>query len=95
MNTLTPTELAALSPPELEQRRREICKSLQALPRGYDDPDAPIELLHELAIITSTLRRRTSGPPKAAKPAKTSKLSAKPTLDSLTALFSGGGPSTP
>jgi hypothetical protein len=53
------------TPAELEMRRREIVTSLTTQYRGYDDPDVPIEILRELAVITSTLRRKNSGPPRA------------------------------
>jgi hypothetical protein len=53
------------TPAELEMRRREIVTSLTTRYRGYDDPDVPIEILRELAVITSTLRRKNSGPPRA------------------------------
>lgn len=52
------------TPAELEQRRREIVLSLTTTYKGYDDPNVPIELLHELATLTSTLRRKNAGPPK-------------------------------
>lgn len=54
-----------LTPSELEQRRREIILSLTTQFKGYDDPDVPLPLLQELAIITSTLRRKNAGPPRA------------------------------
>lgn len=53
------------SPAELEQRRREIVMSLTTQYKGYDDPDVPLDLLRELALITSTLRRKNAGPPRA------------------------------
>ena len=65
--TLLVLNLAGKSPSELEQRRREIVKSLTEVFKGYDDPDVPSHVLHELAAITATLRRKTSGPPKVAK----------------------------
>jgi hypothetical protein len=52
------------TPAELEQRRREIILSLTTTYSGYDDPDVPLELLQQLAIITSTLRRKNAGPPR-------------------------------
>lgn len=64
------------SPAELEFRRREIRDSLLSKYKGYDDPDVPEELLRELAAITATLRRRTSGPPKTVKKPTTSKVKA-------------------
>lgn len=57
------------SPMELEARRQEIVRFLKSLPKEYDDPDAPIPLLQELAVITSTLRRKNAGPPKERRPA--------------------------
>lgn len=71
--TLSALNLAGKTPAELEQRRREIVKSLTENYRGYDDPDVPTHLLHELAAITATLRRKTSGPPKVAKTRATKK----------------------
>lgn len=73
------SRLALLTPGELESRRREIVLSLTTVYRGYDDPDVPIELLHELAFITQTLRRKNAGPPKAKKPPS----APKPTVDDL------------
>lgn len=60
------------SPAELEARRREIVYALTHQYRGYDDINVPIPLLQELAIITSTLRRKNAGPPRrpAAAPKK-------------------------
>ncbi len=55
------------TPAELEQRRREIVMSLTTQYHGYDDPDVPLDLLRELAFITSTLRRKNAGPPKRKK----------------------------
>jgi len=52
------------TPAELEARRREIVSSLTTKYKGYDDPDVPIELLRELALLTSTLRRKNAGPPR-------------------------------
>ena len=57
-DTIDPT------PAELEARRREIVLSLTTQYRGYDDPDVPLELLQELAQLTSTLRRKNAGPSK-------------------------------
>lgn len=67
------------SPSELEQRRRDIVMSLTTKYRGYDDPDVPIELLSELALITSTLRRKNAGPPKEKSPRSRT----LPTIDDL------------
>lgn len=49
-----------IPPVDLERRRREIV----AKARGQHD-NLEIEELHELAAITTVLRRRASGPPKA------------------------------
>jgi len=62
-----PKVLEGKQPSELDQRRREIIVTLEAFPKKWDDPDIPIPLLEELAFITGTLRRKTSGPPKVAK----------------------------
>jgi len=53
-----------VDPVRLEARRREIILDLTTKYRGYDDPEVPMDLLRELAFITSTLRRRQSGPPR-------------------------------
>jgi hypothetical protein len=71
-------DLNGKTPSELEQRRRDIVQSLTTKYRGYDDPDVPIELLGELALITSALRRKNAGPPRRA-PARRS----RPTVDDL------------
>jgi hypothetical protein len=57
------------TPSELEARRREIVHALTHQYKGYDDPDIPMPLLQELAIITSTLRRKNAGPPREKRPA--------------------------
>lgn len=75
--TLAHLNLDGKTPAELEQRRRTIVLSLTTEFKGYDDPDVPSSVLHELAAITATLRRRTSGPPKVAKPKR---LGAKKTV---------------
>ena len=49
----------SLSPQQLEARRREIVDSA----RG-DYENLSTEMLQELSYISSTLRRRTAGPPK-------------------------------
>lgn len=64
--TLDHLNLSGKTPAELEQRRRDIVEDLKKNYKGWDDPSVPTSLLHELAALTSTLRRRTSGPP--AKP---------------------------
>jgi hypothetical protein len=56
------------TPAELEHRRREIVLSLTTQFKGYDDPDVPLDLLRELAFITSTLRRKNAGPPRRKSP---------------------------
>ena len=66
------------TPSELEQRRRDIVASLTTKYRGYNDPNVPLELLSELALITSTLRRKNAGPPRASRPR-----SARPTVNDL------------
>lgn len=71
------------SPVELENRRREIVSDLSTRYKGYDDPDVPPSLLHELVAITSQLRRKNAGPPKPAKRAAAPKV--KATLDDLMA----------
>jgi len=65
-----PKSLEGKQPSELDQRRREIIVTLEAFPKKWDDPDIPTVLLEELAFITGTLRRKTSGPPKVAKQTK-------------------------
>lgn len=72
-------ELNGKSPSELEQRRRDIVMSLTTQYRGYDDPEVPLELLSELALITSTLRRKNAGPPRRAATRRNS----RPTVDDL------------
>lgn len=62
--------LEAKSQPELEQRRQELVTRINSFPKKYEDPDIPTELLRELALVAGMLRRKTSGPPKAAKPTK-------------------------
>lgn len=52
------------SPMELSARRDEIVHILKTQYKSWDDPDVPIPLLQELAVITSTLRRKNAGPPK-------------------------------
>lgn len=80
MDQLNGFDASGKTPSELEQRRRDIVQSLTKEYRGFDDPDVPLDLLRELALITSTLRRKHSGPPKAKKPS-----GAKPkvTIDDL------------
>lgn len=73
-------KLDGLSPVELEERRRAILATIRTYPQSYDDPNLPTELLRELSVIVSTLRRRNAGPPKTAKPKGPAP---KPTLDEL------------
>ena len=54
--------IAELSPAELEARRRQIVASCAGNWEALS-----VEDLRELSAITSALRRRTAGPPKAAK----------------------------
>lgn len=70
-----------LTPSELEQRRRDIVLSLTTKYKGYDDPEVPVEVLHELAFITQTLRRKNAGPPKVKRAPASAK--SKPTIDDL------------
>lgn len=65
---LTSTSMDALTPVELENRRR----ALVAKAEGNFDNLTPQDL-HELAVIASQLRKRTSGPPKVAKAPKVGK----------------------
>lgn len=70
MDSLLPNAdaIRETDPMRLEARRREIVLSLTTVYKGYDDPDVPMELLRELAFITSTLRRKQAGPPRAKRP---------------------------
>lgn len=70
------------SPGELEARRREIITTMSQDYKGYADPDIPMELLQELAVVTSHLRRKNAGPPKAPRKAAASPRIAA-TLDDL------------
>lgn len=70
------------SGPELEARRREIIEICRTSYKGYDDPDLPEDLLGELAVITSMLRRGNAGPPKPAKATKAA-TKTKATVDDL------------
>lgn len=71
------TEYAKLAPVDLENRRRAIVTKAN----GQHD-NLTIDELHELAAITGVLRRRASGPPKAAKSANGTKR-AKLTIEDL------------
>lgn len=79
--TIDALNLDGKTPSELEARRREIVQYLLSMPKGYDDENVPESVLHELAVITGALRRRTAGPPKAKKPTGTA--GPKPTVDNL------------
>lgn len=68
--TLAALNLENLSPLELDQRRSAIVSEMQTKYRGYDDPNVPDEMLHELAAITGALRKKNSGPPKTKTVAK-------------------------
>jgi len=68
---------------ELQARRQEILDAMKGQPLG----DAPTELLQELAFIFSVLRRKTSGPPKVAKPSKRSS-GPRATVDDLMGMIS-------
>lgn len=68
-----------LAPADLESRRRAILVKAN----GQHD-NLSIEELHELAGITTVLRRRASGPPKAAKAKGTRTAKpAKPLIEDL------------
>lgn len=75
--------LEGLSPSELEQRRRNIVAKYVGTGPGADPTTKAADMttaeLHELAAITSALRRRTAGPPKAGKAAKSAKAKRSPT----------------
>lgn len=71
----------AMGPAELEAERRAIIGEMQTKYKGYDDPLMPEELLHKLALITSKLRKKNAGPPKATK--APSKRGPKATVDDL------------
>ena len=66
-----------LPPTDLEARRRALITKAA----GQHD-NLTIEELHELAGLTGVLRRRASGPPKAAKLPRAAK-AAKPTIMDL------------
>lgn len=63
---------------ELELKRRDLVTELRTK-WGDNLDEAPIEMLHQLAQVTSTLRRRNAGPPKTPKVKK----GAKKTVDDL------------
>ncbi len=66
-----------MPPTDLEARRRALVTKAA----GQHD-NLTIEELHELAGLTGVLRRRASGPPKAAKLPRAAK-AAKPTIMDL------------
>ena len=73
--------LEAMSPGELEIRRRELVQS--ATSTSVDD--LPLETLRELAAITAQLRRKTAGPPKSetAKKARKNGATKKASVDDI------------
>jgi hypothetical protein len=78
-----PSTLEGKSTAELQARRTEILATMNGQPLG----DAPTEILQELAFIFTVLRRKTSGPPKVAKPSKRS-AGPKGNADDLMSLIS-------
>jgi hypothetical protein len=70
-------QFSKMPPNDLEARRRAIVTKAN----GQHD-NLTIDELHELAAITGVLRRRASGPPKAAKTPRNAK-PAKPQLEDL------------
>lgn len=79
--TIATFNLSDKSPAELENRRREIIAEMTTKYRGYDDPDVPEALLTELAVVAASLRKKNSGPPKAATAKRTASKTA--TTDDL------------
>lgn len=75
--SLSDLGLADKNPLELEAIRREIVTKMTTEYKGYNDPEVPMELLNTLAVVTSSLRKKNSGPPKAPKATKTSAAKAK------------------
>lgn len=80
MPELSTAAYADMDPNLLELRRREIL----AKANGVHD-NLEIDELRELAAITSVIRRRSSGPPKAVKEKKApgAKKNGKATADDL------------
>lgn len=72
------TRLDAMTPQELDLRRRDIVNSANG-----DYESLSVESLQELSFIVATLRRRSAGPPKSPRVAGGSSPKAKPTIDSL------------
>ena len=66
----------SMTPQDLEARRREIVTAAAGVYENLSN-----EQLQELAYITSSLRRRTAGPPKTARATGVAKV--KPTIDDL------------
>lgn len=75
-------ELDIMGPQELEATRRSIIHKMQTEYKGYDDPLLPEEMLHRLALVTSKLRKKNAGPPKATKAPSKAK-GPKATIDDL------------
>lgn len=67
------SSFAAMDPNTLELKRRTIVAKAAG---NHDNLD--LDDLRELAAITAVLRRRSSGPPKAAKTPKAKKVKAGP-----------------
>lgn len=86
--SLSDFNLDGKTPSELEQRRRSIIETIKGFPKSYDDPELPLDLLRELALVTGTLRRSTAGPPKRAKPSKRPSGAPKATVSDLKGLLS-------
>ena len=74
-------DLRDATPDVLEAKRREIIGSANGDYKTLTD-----EQLQRLAFITGTLRRKTSGPPKVAKP-KTPGTKGKVSLESALDMF--------
>ena len=75
----TTLSLDSMTPQDLDLRRREIVATANG-----DYENLSLDDLKELAAITSAMRRRTAGPPKALKSAtKGAAKKPKPTLNSL------------
>lgn len=80
---LTTFSLEGKSPAELEGRRRALIEEMKQKYKGYDDPQIPMSFLQELVVITSTLRKKNSGPPKDPKKVAAAKTKVKATIDDL------------
>jgi hypothetical protein len=79
MPTIDLATFADMPPADLESRRQAIVQKAAG-----NHENLSLEDLHELAAITGVLRRRVSGPPKAAKVPKVKKeKAAAATLDDL------------